>query len=112
MEFADLLTLADTSVRKGSIGNAMTYTPGVGAAVQVRGIFDAAYERADVGPSGVASVGPAAWLVLTDLPSDPQTDSGCLVSPAAGPCAGQVFRAHTVEPDGQGTVRLLLNQVS
>ncbi len=106
MGFADLLTVGDRSVRQ-LLGGSITYTPGVGAAVVVDGIFDAAYVKVELGEPGVSSQGPAAWLTLTDLPSDPEVDEDATVT-----VAGVTYKPHTVQPDGQGTVLLLLHRVT
>lgn len=104
MAFADLLTVADRAVR-GILGGAVVYAPGTGAPVTVQGVFDAAYLRVDLGSAGVSSVGPAVFLRLEDLSSNPETDSACRVT-----VAGVTYLAHTVEPDGLGGVRLLLTR--
>lgn len=104
MAFTDLLTVADRAVRE-VLGSSVVYTPGVGAAVTVRAVFDAAFVRVDLGQPGVASVSPAVFLRLADLPSNPETDTACRVT-----AEGVTYLAHTVEPDGLGGVRLLLSR--
>lgn len=102
--FADLLGIADRAVRE-ILGSSVSYAPGTGAPVSVLGVFDAAYQRVDLGSSGVSSVGPAVFLRLEDLPTNPETDAACRVT-----VAGVTYLAHTVEPDGLGGVRLLLTR--
>ena len=104
MAFVDSLALGDRTVRQ-ALGEAITYTPGVGAAVSVQGIFDAAYTRVDLGQPGVSSVGPAVYLALADLPSDPTTDSGARITRA-----GVGYTPHEVKPDGLGGVLILLHR--
>jgi hypothetical protein len=86
-------------------GEATTYSPGVGQAVQVQGIFDAAYVRVDAGEAGVSSVGPAVWYRLADLPVDPVEDEPQIV-------VGTVtYEVREAQKDGQGGVLLLLRKV-
>lgn len=105
MSFASLLAAADVSVRE-ILGGDIVYTPTVGVAVTVRGVFDAAYVRVDLGQPGAASVGPAVFLTLADLPSNPETDTTATVT-----VSGSTYTAHEVQPDGLGAVRLLLSKV-
>ena len=56
------------------LGGPVRYAPSSGAPVDVSGIFDAAYVRADAGQAGVVSSGPAVFLRLSDLPTDPEED--------------------------------------
>lgn len=103
MSFASLLAVADSAIRS-TLGGAVTYTPSVGAAVEVDGIFDAAYVRVDL-EAGVSSSGPAVFLSLADLPSSPVTDTAATITVDA-----VTYRAHTVQPDGLGGVLLLLHR--
>lgn len=105
MSFADLVAVADWNVR-GHLGGSITYAPSVGVAVVVNGIFDASYVRVDLGQIGVASVGPAAFLRLSDLPSDPEVDKGATLV-----VAGVTYTPHEVQPDSMGSVLLLLHRV-
>lgn len=70
----------------------------------MQGIFDAAFTRVDLGEPGVASVGPAVYLGISDLPSDPETDPSCTVL-----IDGVLYTAHTVERTG-GSVLLHLHR--
>ncbi len=106
MDFAGLLSAGDRVVRK-TLGGAITYSPGVGDPVDVDGVFDANYVRVDLGQAGVASVGPAVFLRLEDLPSNPETDTDATVT-----YAGVEYTAHTVQPDGIGGVHLLLHRTT
>ena len=106
MGFADLLAVADAAVR-GTLGGSIIYTPTVGDAVTVDGIFDAVYAQIDAGTGSVVSVGPAVFLTLDDLPSAPETDTAATVT-----VAGVTYLPHTVKPDGLGGVYLLLHKVS
>lgn len=106
MAFSDLLVAADIAVRE-VLGGSVTYTPTVGAAVTVDGIFDAAYVLVDAGQPGMSSAGPAVFLTLTDLPSDPEVDTGALITVAA-----VEYSIHTVKADGLGGAYLLLHRTS
>jgi hypothetical protein len=104
MAFSDLLLTADRAAL-AVLGDPVTYTPGVGSAANVRGVFDAAYQRVDVGHAGVASVGPAVFLRVSDLPSDPSDDADATVT-----VRGTTYTVHEAQPDGLGGVRLLLHE--
>lgn len=106
MGFADLLAAGDRAARE-ILGSEIVYTPGTGAPVTVNGIFDALYVRADpAGEPGISTSGPAVFLTLADLPSDPYTDDDATVT-----VGGTVYAAHTVQKDGQGAVVMLLHLV-
>ncbi len=106
MSFADLLTTADVAVRR-QLGEALTYTPAAGDPETVYGVFDAAYVRVDLGNPGVSSSGPAVFLTLDDLPSDPRDDTGATVT-----IGGVEYSTHEPQPDGMGGIRLLLHEVT
>lgn len=101
-----LLAQVDAAILTSPLAQAVTYTPGVGVAVAVRGVFDALYVKAEAGEVGVSSAGPAVFLRLTDLPSSPETDLDARVT-----VDGQEYRRREVQPDGQGGVLLLLHEV-
>jgi hypothetical protein len=84
----------------------VTYTSGAGAVATPRGIFDALYVKADAGGVGVSSAGPAVFLRLADLSSDPETDQDARVT-----IREQDYSIHEVQPDGQGAAVLLLHEV-
>jgi hypothetical protein len=107
MSFADHLARADAAARL-HVGGPVTYTPGVGAPVSVRGIFDAAYQLVDLQQAGVASTAPAVFLTLSELPSDPLTDKQARVT-----INGVTYTWHhnRCQPDGQGGVVLFLHKV-
>lgn len=105
MSWSTLLAQTDKGVLQIA-GDPVTYTPGVGSAVSVRGVFEAEYVRVDAGVAGVSSPGPAVFLRLSDLPSDPSVDADATVTVSAA-----VYTAHEVKPDGQGGVLMLLHLV-
>lgn len=104
--FTDLLAVCDQRTRV-ALGESVTYAPSIGVAVAVRGVFDAAHVLVDAGTGAVMSVGPAVFLSLSDLPSNPETDTSATVT-----VAGVVYLPHTVKPDGLGGVVLLMHKVA
>jgi hypothetical protein len=105
VDFAARLQDTDTLVQ-GHLGQSVTYTPGGGAAATVRGVFDRAYQRVEAGEADVSSSGPAVFVTLADLGSDPETDDGARVT-----VAGETYRIREVQPDGTGGAMLLLHLV-
>lgn len=103
MAFADLLAVADRATLNVLGDDPVTYTPGAGGAVEVDGIFDAAYQLADAGQPGVSSSGPAVFLRLEDLPTDPETDTAATVT-----VGGQLYTQAEVKKDGKGGVLIRL----
>lgn len=105
MRFAELLAAGDRAVRQ-QLGGPVTYTPSVGSPVPVTGIFDKAYVRVDAGEPGISSFGPAVFLTLADLPSDPSVDLTATVT-----IGGDTYLPHERQPDGLGGILLLLHLV-
>ncbi len=106
MDFTAHIQRVDAVVTGAPLGGPVTYTSGVGVAVNVRGVFDALYVKVDAGNTGVSSSGPAMFLRLADLPSDPSDDVAARVT-----VAGTEYKIREAEPDGLGGVRLLLQVV-
>lgn len=107
MTFSALLATAD-GVVQDHLGDAVTYTPGEGAAVEVSGIFDLLYQHVDLGQAGVSSSGPAVFILLSDLdPLDPETDEDARIT-----VEGSTYKITEVQKDGKGGVRLLLMKTS
>lgn len=78
MSFDDLVARADRAALAALAkpGN-VTYTPAAGgpAAVTVTGIFDTLYMLVKGSAhAGVEALGPAVFLLLADLPTDPEVD--------------------------------------
>lgn len=103
MTFAALVTSTDRLVQT-HLGETVQYEPGVGAAVSVVGVFSNAYVRADAGGEAVMSSGPAVFLVLADLPSDPEEDAPTITR------GGVVYKVREAQKDGDGGVMLLLRE--
>lgn len=106
MAFADFLSAADVAIRDLAGGD-VVYTPTVGAAVTVRGVFDAAYVKVDMQNAGVSSQGPAVWLNLSDLPAGAVSDRGAVVT-----VSGVAYKRHEAKLDGTGGVVLLLHRTT
>lgn len=104
MAFSDLIASADRAARDHLGGVAVVYAPEVGDAVEVRGIFDARFVIADQGEAGVEQVAPAVWLELDELPVHPDDDEPTLT------IEGRQYRVRERQPDGMGTIRLLLHR--
>lgn len=101
--FRDAVAAMD-AVLVDNLGEPTSYTPAAtGSPVSVRGIFDAAYVRVDVGQAGVSSAGPAVFYRLADLPVDPDDESQVGI-------AGVTYSVDDVQKDGQGGVRLILRR--
>jgi len=105
MGFPALLASSDRAVLQ-HLGGTVVYAPSDGEPVEVPGIFDAAWVRVDAGEAGVTSVGPAVFLRLSDLPSDPEDDAGARVT-----AGGTTYRIREAQRDGQGGVVLHLHRV-
>lgn len=106
MGFADLMASVDRVARE-ILGGSVIYTPGTGGPVTVPAIFYKAYELVDAGQPGISSTSPAAFLALSDLPSDPEADTGATIT-----TGGTTYLAHEVQKDGLGAVLLLLHTVT
>lgn len=109
MAFPALLAAADRAALQ-HLGGAVVYAAGAGAggaSASVLGVFDATYVRQLDGQPGVVSSGPACFLRLEDLPSDPETDLDARLT-----IAGVTYRIHTPKKDGMGGVLCQLLQVT
>jgi len=102
MSWAAKLEAVDRAVL-AEFGGPVGYQPASGPAASIVGLFDAAYVRVEAGQAGVSSVGPAVFLVLADLPSDPEDDPAPIVT-----VTGVDYQVREVEKDGQGGVTLHL----
>lgn len=103
MAWPTLLAAADRAAL-GILGGPVRYAPANGQPVDVVGIFDAAYVRAEVGDVAMVSSGPAVFLMLADLPSDPEVDTPTIT------VGGVQYRVREPRKDGQGGVLLLLTE--
>lgn len=101
-----LLAQMNAAVLASPLAQEVAYTSGAGAVASVRGVFDARYTKVDAGEVGVSSAGPAVFVRLADLSSDPEADLDARVT-----VDGQEYTVREVQPDGQGAVVLLLHEV-
>ena len=104
--FATLLERVDRQARR-VLGEPVVYAPGSGAPVTVSGIYDALYVKAEAEHTGVSLSGPAVFLTLADLPSDPETEGDCRVTVLS---TGETYEVREVQKDGQGGVLLMLRR--
>lgn len=83
------------------------YQPAVGPSVTIHGIFDALYVLAKGDPEvGVEVVAPAVFLILADLPIDPEFDDPTLI------ISGVVYGVTERRPAGLGSIVLALRRLS
>lgn len=76
MSYASNLTSLDANLLNFLGAKDVTYTPSVGEAVTVKGLFDDASQLVDPGgEAGLEMPVPMLWLRLAELPGDPMTDS-------------------------------------
>lgn len=108
MAFTDLVEDADRVVSAELGGESVTYDPeGAAAAVVVTGIFDEHYVLAKgSAEAGVETLGPAVFLRLEDLPTDPEDDEPTLT------IRGVSYRVTERRPDGLGGIVLALRRVT
>jgi hypothetical protein len=100
MAFADLMPVMDRAVVE-QLGGTVHYAPSVGDAIDVQGVFDAAYVKVDAGgQAGVSSCGPAVFLLLDDLPASPNpVDDSPIIT-----IDSIAYQAAEAQPDGKGGV--------
>src|SRR5512133_3481279 len=105
MAFAAHIAAADRAVLQhlGEDG-LIRYAPSVGDAVDVKGVFDASYVQVNAGQAGVVSSGPAVFLMVADLPTNPEEDDPIIT------VAGVAYRVREPKSDGKGGVVLLLHE--
>lgn len=108
MAFDELVAAADRVVHAELGGITVTYAPLVGASVEVTGIFDEQYvlAKGSGAEAGVGTLGPAVFLLLEDLPEDPEDDEPTLTILAVA------YRVIDRLPDGMGGIVLALRRVT
>ena len=104
MAFPALLAAADRAALQ-ILGGPVAYSAQYQAPVVVTGIFDTAYAKVDLADVGIVSSGPAVFLMLADLPSDPETDVDPTVT-----VQGVSYRVREPRKDGMGGVVLMLQE--
>lgn len=105
MSYDELVAQADRVILDKLGGTSVTYAPEVGDPVEVDGMFDEHYVLADgSSEAGVELTGPGVFLLLADLPTDPEEDEPILT------IHGQDYRVISRSPDGFGGIVLGLRQ--
>lgn len=106
--FAELVAQADRAAQAVLGGEPVTYDPaGISLPVIVTGIFDEQYVLAKgTAEAGVETLGPAVFLRLEDLPTDPENDEPTLI------IGGVSYRVTERRPDGMGGIVLALRRVT
>lgn len=104
MTFADQIELADRAVLATLGGVEVSYQPLVGDPVNVQGLFDDRFVLVERDNDGVESVGPAVFLRLDDLPTNPDDDDPLLT------IGSVVYKVRERLVDGLGGIRLLLHR--
>src|SRR6185369_15337225 len=98
---------ADRAVLSLLGGESVLYSPEVGDAVPIDGMFDERYVLAKGdGEAGVETTGPALFVRIDDLPADIEDDEPIFT------IRGDDFRVTERRPDGIGGVVLVLRRVS
>lgn len=108
MSFADNLAAVDLQVRQ-KLGEPVIYTPSAGSPVTVQGVFDDVYVtvQAGEGQAGISSSGPAVFLAVSDLPTDPEHDDFTITRPKNS----RSYKPWDRNPDGMGGVLIHLHQL-
>ncbi len=105
--FASMVATTDRLVLSHLGGSPVIYTPADGDPVQVSGVFDQVYVLAKgTAQAGVGTIGPAVFLLLEDLPVDPEDDEPTIT------IDGLTYRVTAREPDGMGGIVLGLRLVT
>lgn len=106
MAFTDLTAAADRTVLD-LLGEPVVYRPVVGEPAPVTGIFDlpSGLVQGD-GQVAVEARKPTVFLVLADLPVDPELDTPTLT------IRGVDYEVKDTHPDGLGGIVLVLGKVT
>jgi hypothetical protein len=108
--FDDLVARVDSAVRAHLGSVEVTYTPAVGAAATLDGLFDANYVlvQRDDDRGSVETTAPAVWVKVADLPVHPDADNPDVATVVI---AGVSYRVRERKPDGMGHMVLVLRRV-
>ena len=106
--FSAAILAADRAAQSLLGGQPVTYAPEVGSPVSITGIFDSVFVLVRGGdvPAGVEALGPAVFLRLEDIPSDPELDDPTLT------INGTDYVVIERVPDGIGGIVLALRTAS
>lgn len=89
-------------------GEAITYLPAAGGSLSITGVFDEAYSDVDLaGGTAVTTDSPVLGVQLSQFPATPAQGDQLTVMRTA-----TTYVIREVRPDGHGSARLLLNEVS
>ena len=106
MAFTDLAAAADRTVLE-HLGEPVVYRPAVGDPVPVTGIFDAPSALVQGGGQlAVEARAPTVFLILVDLPTNPEVDTPTLT------IGGVDYEVIDTHPDGLGGIVLDLRKVT
>lgn len=105
--FAALIENVDRDAQRLLGGEPVIYQPKGGTAVLITGIFDSVFVLAEGNAhAGVESRGPAVFLRLDDIPSDPELDDPTLT------IRGLNYRVVERMPDDVGGIVLVLRLIT
>ena len=106
MGFSDHVLAADREVLAHLGGQSITYAPTVGDPVVVDALFEQPFTLVDGSTEyGVEQLSPVIWVILADLPADPETDNPTIT------IDGLTYDVVHREYDStRGTVRLSLHR--
>ena len=108
MAFSDLVTTMDRAAHTHVGGVSVVYTPSVGAAVSVTGMFDEQYLDAEGSNTRVGTVTPSIVVRLEDLPDDPRTSRPTLTINSLG----YTLKGWKTDGVEGGSIRLVLRRSS
>lgn len=108
MTFPSLIAAADRAALL-HLGEAVRYLPFAREAVDVRGVFDNTDANVRVQGQEVVSSGPRLFLLLADLPVDPESESKGFPRLTI---RGVQYATRDVQKDGVGGVTLSLNEAA
>jgi len=107
MAFADLVASADRAALASLGGEPVVYAPAVGSPVTITGIFESNFPlTTPYGFAGNERQGPTLFLLLADLPSNPDTDDATLT------VRGLHYKIRERERDGLGGIHCNLYEVA
>lgn len=106
MAFADTLAAVDRAVQDHLGSVEIVYAPTVGAPVTVPAMFDPNFVLSDQGTGAVEQVTASVFVLLADLPIDPEDDDAPTITVAG---VDYVIWQRVRDPVGRA-IRLLLHR--
>ena len=95
-------------IAQNTFGVAVTYFPQAGSSFATRGVFvDEHTEHDETGNSGISTVSPMMDVQLSEMDAAPQIDDELVIDDT-----GQRYLVLDPRPDGQGGVRLMLQETT